>query len=444
MKTRTSIGSLPRHVGELVRVCAFLKRIRDQKTVQFLILRNNTGLVQAVIEKNDANKTLNEIISSLTPESSLEVEGTVIANEKASLGGVEIQISAVRIANLAATPLPIDFSERFETNIDSRMDWRHLDLRSPENLLIFKIQTFAEAAMREFWLQEGFIEIHSPKILGTPSEGGAEVFEIKKYFEMPYACLAQSPQFYKQMAQASGFDRVFEIGPVFRADPSFTGRHCTQFTGVDMEMSWTESHHDVMAHEERWLTHVIKRVKETYGDAIKETFGVDLKVPQIPYPRVTMAEAVEIVRATGHEPAQSSSYVDLDHPGELILGKHVLEKTGCELVFLTDFPVSVRPFYQKRIEGNPTLTQSYDLLWNGLEITTGTQREHRYDVLLAQAKEKKLSQEPLQFYLDFFKYGCPPHGGFGLGLERLLMQLTGLKTIREASYLFRGPTRLTP
>jgi aspartyl-tRNA synthetase len=441
---RTLINEVPRHVGQKIKVCGFAKRIRDQKAVQFLIIRDHTGVLQAVVERNESNRHLNDAITRTTTESAIEVEGIVVENPKVNLGGMELQISSINIVSLAGPLLPIDFSERRETTLDPRLDWRFLDLRQPRNLLIFKVQTLAEMAMREFWMAENFIEIHSPKLMGHPSETGAELFEIKKYFELPYACLAQSPQFYKQMGMAAGFDRLFEIGPVFRANPSFTARHDTEFTSVDVEISWIASHHEIMELEARWIQHVLARVKNACGDEIKKEFGVDVTVPSLPFPKVTMADAIRIVKENGYELARSDSYVDLDPPGERIVCEHFRRQTGHEFVFVIDYPAGVRPFYHMRHDDNPALTKSFDLLWKGLEVTTGAQREHRYDALVSQVKEKKMRQEPLQFYLDFFKYGCPPHGGYGFGLTRMLMVLLNLKNVREVTYLYRGPNRLTP
>jgi len=321
------------------------------------------------------------------------------------------------------------------------MDWRYLDLRRAENLLLFKVQTTLENAMREFWLQNHFLEIHSPKIMGSPSESGAELFEIQ-YFDRK-AYLAQSPQFYKQMAMAAGFERVFEIGPVFRADPSFTSRHMTEFTGVDMEMSWIDSHEDVMAFTERWLQYAYQQVRRMHGEEIQSVFSVDLQVPAIPFPRLSMAQAYEILKSVGYRlPPERKG--DLDPGGERTLAEYVKNTYHHDFVFVIDWPIAVRPFYHMRHEDHPELTRSFDLLANGLEIATGAQREHRYEVLLKQALEKGLTQESTQFYLDFFRYGCPPHGGFGLGLSRLLVSMLNLGNIREAVFLFRGPNRLNP
>ncbi|MDR3575712.1 MAG: aspartate--tRNA(Asn) ligase [Anaerolineaceae bacterium] len=437
---RTSIGSLRRATGQTVKIQGFLQTLRDQKKMQFLVVRDLTGSAQVVFEKNN-DPALAEKISALTPESTVTITGLVLDNPIVKLNGLEIQLAGLQVDNLAATPLPFDpFAETLPV-LDFRLDWRFLDLRRPENLLIFKVQTTMEMAMRQYWLKNNFIEIQTPKLLGAPSESGAELFELP-YFDRK-AYLAQSPQFYKQMAMAGGFERVFEIGPAFRADPSFTSRHMTEFTSVDMEMSWIESHDDVMSFQERWLQYVYQQVKDAHGEEIRALFGHEIEAPTVPFPRMTMAEAYRILKEKQYAlPPEKKG--DIDPGGERLLGQYVKETYNHDFVFLTDWPATVRPFYHMRKEDDPALTKSFDLIANGLEITTGAQREHHYDVLAKQAVEKGLHLEPIQFYLDFFRYGCPPHGGLGLGLSRLLMVLIGLNNIREAVFLFRGPTRLNP
>ena len=437
---RTLIADLRQHIGEEVKIQGWLQVLRDQKKMQFLVVRDTTGAAQVAFWKgNDA--ALAERISALTTESALTITGSVVDNPVVKLGGLEIQLQTVEVNNLAENPMPFEPYGDTLPQLDFRQDWRTIDLRRKENLLLFQVQTTAEAAMREFWVNNRFIEIHTPKIISTPSESGAELFTID-YFDRK-AYLAQSPQFYKQMAMSAGFERVFEFGPVFRADPSFTSRHMTEFTGVDMEISWVESHEDVMVMQERWLQFVYQRVKDVHGEQIQEVFGHEMIVPALPFPRIPMAEAVEILKSRGYElPADKKG--DIDPGGEREIAAYVMEKYNHEFVFLTDWPIAVRPFYHMRHPDNPGLTRSYDLIACGLEITTGAQREHRPDILAKQALEKGLHLEPIQFYLDFFRYGCPPHGGFGLGLSRLLMVMLGLNNIRETVFLFRGPTRLTP
>jgi aspartyl-tRNA synthetase len=297
---RTFIRNIGAHVGEVVKVQGFAQIIRDQKAVQFIVVRDPSGLLQPTLERSDANTALNAVISAMTRESAIEVIGTVVADPRVKLGGIEVQLQDVRVLSAADPVLPIDLGRATATSLDKRLDWRFLDLRRPENLLIWQASPTAEMAMREFWLGEGFVELHSPKLMGSPSETRAELFSLDYFGQTAY--LAQSPQFFKQMAMAAGLDRVFEIAPAFRADPSFTPRHATEFTSVDLEMSWIDSHEDVMNLEERWLHHVLSTVRARHGEAIRALLGAEITVPALPFPRVPMAQAQEILRREGHVP----------------------------------------------------------------------------------------------------------------------------------------------
>lgn len=433
---RTLIAELPQRIGEQVRIRGWVQALRDQKRVQFIVLRDESGLAQVVLAKEEEPSDLNERISALTVESAVTIIGTVAADERVNLGGLEVKLEELEVDSLAEPELPI----APDSALDKRIDWRYLDLRRPERKLIFEVQTTTEQAMREFWREERFIELHTPKLMGSASESGAELFKVGYFDDTAY--LAQSPQFYKQMAMAAGFGKVFEIGPVFRANPSFTSRHDTEFTSVDVEISWIDSHEDVMAFEERWLAHVLAVVKEMHGEQIAQTFDSELVVPEVPFPRIPLEEAKELLRESGHDTPGAEH--DLDPPSERALSAIVKERHGHEFAFVIDYPTSVRPFYHMRYADRPTVTKSFDLLWRGIELTTGAQREHRYERLLEQAKDKKVDTGPIQYYLDFFRFGAPPHGGFGFGLTRLLMQMLGQDNVREVTFLYRGPHRLEP
>ncbi len=433
---RTRIAELPGKVGERVRIRGWAQAVRDQKRMQFVVVRDETGVAQVVLAKDEPPSELNEAVSRLTPESAVTIVGTVVADERVKLGGLELRLEDLQVDSLAEPELPI----AVDSALDKRIDWRYLDLRRPDRKLIFEVQTTAEHAMREFWRADGFIELHTPKFMGSASESGAELFRVDYFDGVAY--LAQSPQFYKQMAMAAGFGRVFEVGPVFRANPSFTSRHDTEFTSVDVEISWIDSHEDVMAFEEAWLAHVLAAVKEAHGEAIEATFDVELTVPTVPFPRLSLERAKELLRERGHD-APGVEH-DLDPPSERALSAIVKEQHGHEFAFVTDYPTTVRPFYHMRHPENPTLTRSFDLLWRGIELTTGAQREHRYEQLLAQAEDKGVDTDPIQYYLNFFRFGAPPHGGFGFGLTRLLMQMLGQENVREVTFLYRGPHRLEP
>ena len=436
MTQRTLIKDLAASDDGPVSVSGWVEVVRDQKKVQFVVLRDESGAVQLVNPKAPEPTSVSDTISALSQGTFLTATGELKHDERVKLGGVEIKLETLDVASLAIAETPI----ADDSSVDKRMDWRFLDLRVPRNALIFKIQTTFEHALRCWWIERDFVELHTPKLMASASESKAELFEVD-YFERK-AYLAQSPQFFKQMAQPAGFGKIFEIGPAFRADPSFTSRHATEFTSVDAEISWIDSHEDVMRMHEELLVAGLTAVKEKHGAAVRELFEIEITVPSIPFPRVPLAEARRIVAERGYEVPRHDD--DMDPEGERQIAAWAKEVHGHEFVFLTDYSSSIRPFYHMRHADDAGLTNSYDLIFNGVEISTGAQREHRIDVLIEQARDKGLDPEELDFYLDFFRYGVPPHGGFGMGLSRVLMLLLKLPNLREATYLFRGPTRLLP
>jgi aspartyl/asparaginyl-tRNA synthetase len=423
---RVPITALPGAAGSEVTIAGFTVAVRVLKRVIFIVIQDRTGRVQATIERStdEPIRDAEQAALSLTVGSAVRVRGVVSENPAVKAGGVEVLVSAIEIAGAAEPGLPIDE----QSASDLQLDWRFLSLRRPENLIVFEVQR----AMRDYWAQHSFIELHSPKLMHSASESGADTFATP-FFELGTAYLAQSPQFYKQMAMAAGFERVFEIGPVFRAEPSLTPRHAAEFTSVDVELSWIDSHDDVMRMEEAWLRYVIESVRREHAQAIVQAFGVAIIEPPLPFPRLSMREAHELLRGEGHTIADTTKPGDIDPAGERLLARWALETRGSEFLFLTDYPSSLRPFYHMRYEDEPAVTKSFDLLW----------REHRHQHLARQAAEAGLG-ESVSYYLDFFRYGCPPHGGFGLGLARLVMLMLGLPSIREATFLHRGPNRLTP
>ena len=419
-------------VGEINKVQGFVENIRDKKSMAFLVVKDITGKLQLTIEKEKFPQ-LGEKVKELTIHSVITVEGPVVENSYVRLGGIEMLPESLVIESVAA-PLPIED----KSSIDLRLDHRWIDLRSERNTLIFKVQTLIAAKFREFLVERRFVEIHTPKLIGAASESGADVFELT-YFDRK-AYLAQSPQFYKQMAMAAGFERIFECGPVFRAEKSNTNKHATEFTGFDLEFSGIDSFEDVMKMEEEMIAYVMPFVKEQYGEQIKALFGEEVVVPTLPFPRVKLADLYQDLQTMyGLDPALCEKG-DLCTEGERLCRRYAMDKFGHEFLFVTDFSAEKRAFYHMRNEEG--VPQGYDLIWKGCEITTGAQREHRLDVLRAQAEEKGLDQD-VKFYLEFFRYGCPPHGGFGIGLDRLTMILLNIP-IKEVMFLFRGPDRLTP
>jgi len=436
MLNRSKIGELAGQQDGPVTIGGWVETLRDQKRIQFIIIRDESGSVQVTYPRPSEEDALADQVSALTHGSFVIVKGQLKHDERVKLGGIEILLEGLEVVSASLPDSPI----AEDTSIDKRLDWRFIDFRRPELNLMMQVQTTIEQAWREHWLANDFVEIHSPKLMASPSESHAELFKLE-YFE-GHAYLAQSPQFYKQMAMSAGLNRVFEIGPVFRADPSFTSRHATEFVSIDMEMSWIDSHEDVISFQEELMVKAITAVKEKHGERIKELYEIDIEIPSTPFPRIPLAEAHEIIEKRGYKVPRTDG--DLDPEGERQISQYAKEELGHEFVFLTDYPKHIRPFYHMRHEGNDALTKSYDLIWKGTEITTGAQREHRIEVLEAQAKDKGLDPEGLDFYMDFFRYGVPPHGGFGMGLTRVVMLMLELPNIREASFLFRGPNRLQP
>ncbi|MBE5863580.1 MAG: aspartate--tRNA(Asn) ligase [Lachnospiraceae bacterium] len=442
---RTTIVEAFQKPNETVLVRGFIDNLRDSKYMTFIVLKDITGKIQITIEK-EKHPEWEELLSSLTGDSVISVVGQVNANDYVKLGGVEILPESITVDSLAealpiarkAIPATKKKKEVERSSIDQRIDYRWIDLRTDENQLMFKVQTVMVNAMRKFLLDRNFIEIHTPKLIGAASESGADVFAVD-YFDRK-AFLAQSPQFYKQMAMAAGFERIFETGPVFRAEKSYTNRHTTEFTGFDLEFSYINSVKDVMKLEEELLTDMLRAVKEAYGEEIKELFGKEVIVPTTPFPVIDLQELYAALEKEYGYVAPEEEKGDLTTEAEQLSFRYAQEKFGHEFLFVTGYSVDKRPFYHMRDEQG--MPQGYDLIWRGVEITTGAQREHRYEILKKQAQEKGLDQD-VQFYLEFFKYGCPPHGGFGLGVDRMTMLLLDV-SIKEAMFLFRGPNRLTP
>jgi len=416
--------------GNRYRICGFVDTIRQMRWGAFVVLRDITGKVQVTFGKDQFPEIVN-----VTTHSVLTVEGVLNENPSVKMGGKEVAPEVLVIESLAeALPIADD------SDIDARMDYRWIDLLREKNQLIFRLQTTLTGAMREFLLARNFVEIHTPKLIGAASESGSEVFEVK-YFDTK-AYLAQSPQFYKQMAMAGGLERIFETGPVFRAEKSYTNKHATEFSGFDLEFAYIHSVADVMKMEEELLTYALGKVREAHNEEIVRLYGPEYEVvvPKTPFPVMKLADVYRELEARYGYTVPDELKGDLTTDAEHLCANLARDMFGHEFLFVTDYDAKERAFYHMRDEHG--VPQGYDLIWRGCEITTGAQREHRYEVLKRQAEEKGLAKD-VEFYLQFFRYGCPPHGGFGLGIDRLTMLFLGL-SIKEAEFLFRGPNRLTP
>ena len=436
---RIYIKDLNNHFDKEVEISGYIDNIRNLQYVCFIILRDISGKVQLTIEKNEENSSLVEIINTLTLESTVKIKGLVKENEKVRLGGIEVIPSSIEVTSLSENELPINFKDLNNINLDTRLDYRFLDLRNDKNMLIFRLQSELVKYLREYLYENNFTEIHTPKFIGTASESGSEVFEVK-YFDRK-AYLAQSPQFYKQMAMASGFERFFEVAPCFRAENSNTSRHATEFTSFDVEMSYIDSYEDVMDLEEEMLRYSFTKLKENYGDKIKEIYGEDINLPKDKFPKVRLKDLYDILEKDYNLKVNEDDKVDLNAEAERLAGIYAKEKFNSDFIFIIDFPAEKRAFYHMRNDKGQLM--GYDLLYKGVEITSGAQREHRHDKLAKIVKEKGIEND-VKFYLEFFKYGCPPHGGFAIGLDRLTMLLLNIPSVKESMFLFRGPGRLDP
>ncbi len=434
---RTHIAEIPQKIGETITIKGHAQTIREQSAVAFIVLREITGTVQCVIERGTAAF---EIVKQITTESVISVMGTVVET-KSTESGFEIHVSEIEILSLAeATPIPVTQKGSAEVTPEKSQDWRFLSLRSPRGATIMRAFSAMTAGYHEYLSKQGFIEIQTPKIMATPSESRAELFKLEYFGQTAY--LAQSPQLFKQMAIASGLERVFEVAPAFRADKSFTTRHATEFTSFDGEMAYIESFEEVMSELEKTIGYMLTSIKKTCGREIEKYFGITEFQLKKPIPRITMARAKEILREMGC----ASEQPDITTAEEKALGEYVKEHYGSDFVYITEWPWETRPFYHKKGVGEhgEPISVSADLLYKGVEIVTCAQREESYSKLCEQLREKGLHQEGLQWYLECFRYGMPPHGGWGFGGARFIKQLLELPTILEACFLFRGPSRLMP
>ncbi len=431
MKTRIKIKDLKEHIGKEIMIQGFVSTLRDQNKIIFILIRDITGVIQTVVLKDCPDF---ELCKGISEESVVEVFG-LLKEEKQAPGGFEIEVKSLKVLSEADPELPIPVNTKKggeETNPNSRFDYRWIDLRKPEKADIFKAWTSLERGIRQYFEVESFVQIYTPAFMSTASETGAEVFEVNYFDKKAY--LAQSPQFYKQMAIASGLERVFMTGPVFRAEQSFTTRHMTEFTGWDFEIAYIESHHDIMDHEEKMINSAMKKLHDDMPH-------LEIEVPQIPFPRMTLAEAKEKLSSKN---IKSEKNDDLSPEEERGISAIVKEEFNHDFVFITDYPKSARPFYHMRHDDNNDLTKSADLIYKGIEITTLAQREHRLSILTKQAEEKKMNLKDLETYLNFFKFGCPPHGGGGIGPSRFIMKMLNFENVREVTFLPRDVNRLNP
>ncbi len=438
---RILINETPNFLGQVVKLSGWVNVRRDHGKLIFIDLRDRSGIIQMVVipDKEEAYKVAKDVRQEFV----VEIEGLVkerpggAKNEKINSGNLEIEVEKINILARTEGDLPVDISSNdFNLNLDTLLNHRHLTLRNKKVKAIFKVYSELLHAYEKIMRTEGFTEIKTPKILSNATEGGANFFKIK-YFERE-AFLAQIPQFYKQ-AGVGVFERVFEIGTVFRAEPHFTSRHVNEYTGMDAEMGFIESAEDVMEELEKVMLVMMKEIGENCSEEL-EIFKADVPA-QVPIPRIRLTEALEILEK---EYGKKYEGIDIDSEGERMISEWAKKEKGSDFVFLTHYPRSIRPFYSYPNREDSSFTDTFDLIFRGVEIASGGQRIHDYNELRENIKKHRLEPEDFEHYLDIFKYGMPPHGGWGLGSERIVQKILGLENIKEAIMYPRDVKRLTP
>lgn len=431
---RTEISKIV--AGKKVNIRGFVDTIRDQKSIQFVIVRDASGKVQVTVFKPEKPE-IAKIFETLMVDSVVSVTGTVVAAPNVKLGGIEIVPDLVEVLSHAKVS-PIDE----KSSIDLQMDYRWLDLRDPKKQAYFKIQTLVQKAMFDYFSSNGFTYLSTPKLTDASTEGGADVFEVKYFDKKAY--LTQSPQLYKQMAMAAGFEKYFEFCACYRAEKSFTSRHATEFVALDVEVAYINDHHDVMDVEEAMLKYVLGQIEKTCAPIMKDVLGLDFKAQTAKFPRIKLLDAYTLLEKEKGYKVPRANKGDLDPEAERLLCEIAHEKWNSDFIFITDYPAAARAFYSMRDEEDPKLSKSFDLLFRGVEITSGAQREHNPEKLRQNMIDKGLKPENLQTYISFFEYGCPPHGGFALGFGRFFAKLLETQSVKDVIFLFRGPDRLAP
>ncbi|MFA5222523.1 MAG: aspartate--tRNA(Asn) ligase [Methanoregula sp.] len=429
---RIPIQSVTPEVGH-ADICGWVHEVRDLGGLAFFLIRDRTGILQVTIPKKKVSEAVLAAIKQVSRESVVHVAGTVKAMEKAP-GGRELVPDTFEIINLAETPLPLDVSEKVGVELDTRLDARFLDVRRPRVAAVFHIRSAAMHAMNDYFHKEGFIGITTPKIVAAATEGGTELFPIA-YFDKE-AFLNQSPQLYKQMMMAAGFEKVYEIGPIFRAEEHNTTKHLNEATSIDIEVSYAD-HLEVMRILEDLIVKTYEYVNVTCSDHLANIECTDFAVPKAPFARLPYSEAIEIAAKKIAEPIKFGD--DISAAAEHAIG----DEMGAHY-FIVDWPSSIRPYYAMPYEDDPTICKAFDLMHPRMELSSGAQRVHQHDMLVQQIAKKGLNPESFEFYLKPFRYGMPPHAGWGLGADRLIMTMLGLSNVREAVLFPRDMHRLVP
>ncbi|MBI2584026.1 MAG: aspartate--tRNA(Asn) ligase [Candidatus Aenigmarchaeota archaeon] len=435
MRTHMASDMAKEKDGSKVILGGWVDSVREHGSLAFLIIRDSSGTAQITAKKGAVDGLILKTIKSLVKESVVLVEGVVHRTERTERG-VEIVPKRIEILSVSEKILPLD--PNVESELDTRLDWRPIDLRKPQNLAIFKIQAKILEGFEGYLRKEGFIQIFTPCILGGASEGGAEIFKLKYY--KTKAFLRQDPQLHRQLTLIGGYDKIFDIGPSWRAEESRTPRHLSEHRGVAPEISFIKDETDIMRLEEQMIVNAMKKVKEECENELK-ILGKEVKLPKPPFPELRFPKIYEILENLGKKIPFGEDY---DRESEKLLYDYVKEKYKSEFFFVNRFPFAAKPFYVMKVDGEPQWARSVDLIFKGIEQSSGGQREHRHEKLLGNIKDKKMKMSDIEWFVKHFKYGVPPHGGFCIGIERFTMQLLDIENIKEAVLFARTPDRLIP
>ncbi len=422
--------------GKTVVVCGWVESIRDLGSLKFIVLRDMAGTIQMVVKKGSVSEEIAKIADSLSREYAVKVEGAVKKNDRAS-GGREVVPTKITVIEKSDSNFPTDITDKTRSHLDTRLDWRSLDLRNVKNSAIFRLQSKIVAAMHEFFQKNRFVHTFTPSIMGTPAESGSEVFPVV-YFDKQ-AFLRQDPQLHRQLTIAGGLDKIYEIGPSWRAELSHTQKHLCEHRTCVAEIGFIENEYDVIKLEESMIVYVLEKLGKDAKEELK-TLGVGIKVPKTPFPIIEFPELYKILESLGKKIKYGE---DMDTEAEKLLSQYVMDKHKSEFYFVNKFPFAIKPFYVMR-DNDSEFARSVDLYYKGVEMSSGGQRENRYDQLMKNIADKKLDPSSLEWFTKFFKFGIPSHGGFSIGIERLTKQVANLENVREAVLFPRDPERLVP
>ena len=415
----------------------FVDDVRDLGGIMFIKLNTFSGYLQITIRKKASDQNIVDTAASLTRQSCIRVIGE-LKEDPTTKGRMEVIPSSIEVLSKSDVPLPLDPSGKTPAELDTRLDWRSLDLRTPRSKAIFKVQSAIMEGMSEYFFNKGFVKVFTPSLMGAASESGSEVFQVSYYDRDAF--LRQDPQLHRELAIVGGLERIFEIGPSWRAELSHTTQHLSEHRTCAAELSYIKDEKDVMKAEEEMIANVFKRIKDGCSAELEE-LDIELNVPKLPFPVLEFPAVYDIIESLGKKPERGSDY---DKETEELLSKYVKEKYGSDFFFVNRFPFAVKPFYVMKVDEDPQWARSVDLIYKGVEMSSGGQREHRYEVLLEQIKEKGMNRDSLEWFTKFFRYGSPPMGGFSIGIERITMQVLGIKNVREVVLFPRDTQRLLP